>query len=476
MIPDRHEHPGSNPDAPPALRASFYGNVWPQVPGPRAAPLLALLQQFRQAQWQSAEWLHQRQLHQLTHLVRHARRHVPGYAGRLAGLPRQLTPAALKEAWTALPVLERSEVQSDGEALHAGWVPPRHGPVRTILTSGSTGRPIAVRTTGLTQLYWEVLTIREHFWQRRDFGATFAAIRHLDDERACAPDGIVNRGWGAATGRLFRTGPGAVLNIRSTVSEQVEWLRRIRPAYLLSYPSNLAALADHCREHGIGLDGLRQVTTMGEVLSAQVRDRIRSAWGTPVADTYSAQELGYIALQCPRHGHYHVQSENVLVEVLDEQGRPCGPGQTGRVVVTALHNYAMPLIRYAVGDYAEVGEACPCGRGQPVLRRILGRQRNMLRLPGGDLRWPLIGEGLKSMESLPPVLQYQLAQVAPDRIEARLVVARALRHEEELDLARLLQGSLGHPFEIRFTYHDTIPRTRGGKFEEFVSELDPGPR
>jgi phenylacetate-CoA ligase len=87
---------------------------------------------------------------------------------------------------------------------------------------------------------------------------------------------------------------------------------------------------------------------------------------------YSANETGYLALQCPLSGHYHVQSETVLVEVLDEVGRACRPGETGAVVVTPLQNFAMPLLRYSLGDFAEVGSPCACGRHLPVLKEILG--------------------------------------------------------------------------------------------------------
>ena len=76
------------------------------------------------------------------------------------------------------------------------------------------------------------------------------------------------------------------------------------------------------------------------------------------------------------------------MEVLDNHGRPCKEGETGRVVLTDLHNFTMPLIRYEIGDYAEVGPPCACGRGLPVLARILGRSRNMLTLPAGDRIWP----------------------------------------------------------------------------------------
>src|SRR6185295_14515719 len=99
-------------------------------------------------------------------------------------------------------------------------------------------------------------------------------------------------------------------------------------------------------------------------------------WGVGVVDVYSSEECGQIALQCPEHEQYHVQSESVLVEVLDDEGRPCAPGTIGRVVLTTLQNFAMPLIRYDIGDFAEPGPACPCGRALPVLTRIVGRVRN----------------------------------------------------------------------------------------------------
>src|SRR3546814_5152572 len=81
----------------------------------------------------------------------------------------------------------------------------------------------------------------------------------------------------------------------------------------------------------------------------------REVWGLKIVDMYSTQEIGYLAFQCPQHDHYHVQAEAALVEVLNEAGESCRPGEIGQVVTTPLLNFAMPMIRYAVGDLAEVG-------------------------------------------------------------------------------------------------------------------------
>jgi len=201
-----------------------------------------------------------------------------------------------------------------------------------------------------------------------------------------------------------------------------------------------------------------------------VRDLVATAWGAPVTDMYSSKEMGYIGLQCPDHPHYHVQSENVLLEVLDEAGQPCRPGEVGRVVLTSLNNLATPFVRYEIGDYAELGPACPCGRGLPVLRRILGRVRNMVTYPSGEKRWPYLGEEV--YRAVAPVRQHQLVQKNKTEIEARFIVERPLSPSEEDVLRQVIQSKLGYPFRVCFTYHDRLSRGAGGKFEEFRSEIN----
>ncbi len=259
-----------------------------------------------------------------------------------------------------------------------------------LFTSGSTGKPVMVVTTGLTQLLWNAFTARDHLWHRRDFRAKLAAIRFVSGDACDPPDGRMGQNWGPATAGITRTGPSATLHIKAGIDQQIPWLVKQDPEYLITYPSNVLALARKCEQRGIKLPSLREIRTFGEILEPHTREAVHRAFGVKTVDMYSSQEVGYIALQCPDHEHYHVQSENVLVEVLREDGTPCEAGEIGRIVVTALHNFATPIIRYRIGDFAEVGSPCPCGRGLPVLNRVVGRQRNMLVLPNGDLRWPSI--------------------------------------------------------------------------------------
>ena len=108
-----------------------------------------------------------------------------------------------------------------------------------------------------------------------------------------------------------------------------------------------------------------------------------------MASIYACQEIGSIACECNTAAHHHVTAENALVEIVDEQGRDVAPGGRGRVVVTGLYNYAMPFIRYEVGDIAVAGTGpCACGRTLPIIRRIEGRTRNVFVFRDGTRFWP----------------------------------------------------------------------------------------
>src|SRR6185295_7458220 len=109
--------------------------------------------------------------------------------------------------------------------------------------------------------------------------------------------------------------------IGTDVSELAGWLCRRDPGYLLTYPTYMAALLTYFERHGLTLPRLREVRTIGETLQPEARARCRAVLGVPVVDSYSSQEVGAIALQCPESGSYHVHAESLIVEVLDDDGR-----------------------------------------------------------------------------------------------------------------------------------------------------------
>jgi len=268
------------------------------------------------------------------------------------------------------------------------------------------------------------------------------------------------------------SGPMYFFDITRPISEQLDWLVQQNPDYILTFPSTLRALLQRAEKMGIDLPRLSQVSTMSEVLHPDVPDACARIWGAKVVDSYSSQEVGIAAMQCPDHPHYHIQSEQVLLEVLDADDKPCGPGEVGRVVVTSLHNFATPLIRYEIGDHAKVGEPCPCGRGLPVLKRVLGRSRNMAILPSGDQIWP-IGYFSESLMPIAPVRQIQFIQNTVHEIDVKLVVSQALTGTEETALRDYIVECLSYEFTINLQYVDEVPRSPSGKYEDFICRVDP---
>lgn len=454
--------------------SSITGVHWPVVPAGkgRKETILSLIYQFEESERWPLEKIQACQFRQLGGLLAHAVETVPYYRERLAGAAAADFASLTAEAWAALPRLTREDIQAAGDALYSRRVPRDHGRVTAIHTSGTTGRPIRVLRTGVAGLFWSAFTLRDHLWHGRDLEGKLAAMRHSGKGVDPYPRGSRSRTWGP-TSLVFKTGPAVSLNINCPVAQQAEWLQRENPHYLLTHPTVVYRLATYCLGNGIRVENMRQVLTLSEVVRPEVRDACRAAWGVGVADIYTGRDVGYLALQCPDHDHYHVQAEGACVEILDDADRPAPPGTVGRVVVTPLHNFAMPLIRYEIGDHAEAGEPCPCGRSLPVIKRILGREQDMVELPNGEKRWTLLSTGnIESFLKLAPIRQYQFVQKDLRTIELRLATERDLTTDEKDSLRDWIRLKLDYPFDVVFTVVDGIPRTASGKYRDFIKELD----
>ena len=453
-------------------RSTVPGIVSPAIPGRMASLLMSLLYQLDQTQWLTPDELFAHQARQLRILFTHAGATVPFYQKRFAEAGIDPTAEVTRETFARLPTLKRPDLQEAGDTINSTSVPKSHGKLNQVETSGSTGRPVRLNATEVNGIFWRACVMREHLWQGRELGGKLAAIRWVRKGLAMPPDGVRGDSWGPASGSIYPTGPAVLLNIASERQAQVDWLMREDPDYLISFPSNLAALASYCLDNGLKLNKLKQVMTVGETVTDKVRDIVKQAWGVALKDSYSCEEAGYLTIQCPEHDVYHVQSENVLLEVVDDDDKPCGPGEVGRVLITSLHNFATPLIRYELGDYAEVGAPCACGRGLPVIKTVLGRKRNRLILPGGRSEFPYLGDHEDFRAITTKVREFQYIQRSVEVIEKLMVVSEPLTPQEEAAQKALIVKNFGHPFEVKLTYLDEIPKRGAGKFEEFISEVE----
>ena len=436
------------------------GAHWPALQPYGYTLPLALQFQFQQSEWWPAERLATQQLQQIHRLIKHAAATVPYHRDRLGDLARLPQGELTFNAFRRAPIMTRSDIQQAGHALISRSVPPHHGSVGLVRSSGSTGRPIEVATTELVAAFGLAMTMRDHLWHRRDIEAKCVDIR------TALPKGKTPRDmrWGPApdTGALVR------LDVNLPLTALFDQLIAEDPGYLQCYPNTLLGLVERSVELGIIPKRLKEARTFGEAMTEGARAAVRERWGVPVVDIYSAIEIGAIAQQCPDNDNLHVQGEHVLVEVLDADGAPSGPGEVGRVVLTPLHNFAAPLVRYEIGDYAEVGKPCPCGRGLAVLSRIVGRERDLIVLPDGDRFFPELQRGLPDVAA---VRQYQLVQKDLDTMQFKYVVDQSLNAADRNALTAYLRHCLRYPFKIEITEVDHIPRSANGKFEVFKSEI-----
>lgn len=453
-------------------KASRPAPGWPSFQKPT---LPGLLDGLKVSQWWSPADLAAAQQPQLAWLVDWAANQVPHYQAADWARPaaRELAaaagdPARFVAAWRQLPLLTKPELRALGPRVNARTLPPGHAPVGVLHTSGSTGIPVEVRSTAPTRLIWDALTVREHLWWRRDFTRRMGVIRFRKrDQRET--DGQVRPGWGSPVALLFRSGPSSAMHIGKSVEELADWLVRFDPTYLLAYPSIMAPLMDAVAARGGKPPSLEEVRLISEPVDPELRERLATEWQARCTDLYSANEVGYIAFRCREHGTLHGQSESVLLEVLDDAGQPCQPGETGRVVVTALHNLATPLLRYEIGDYAEVAPPCPCGRGLPALARVQGRVRNLVRTPDGRRYWPV---ALGRVRRIPSLVQAQFVQTALDTVELRCVLSAPLDDAALEDAKTQARMALGYRFNIVVVPVEEIPRGPTGKFEEFLSLIE----
>jgi phenylacetate-CoA ligase len=188
-----------------------------------------------------------------------------------------------------------------------------------------------------------------------------------------------------------------------------------------------------------------------------------------VFETYGCREFMLIAAECECRQGLHLTAEHLWVEILDDAGNPAPAGEEGNVVVTDLFNYGMPFIRYATGDRAVASpEPCRCGRGLPLLSKIVGRQLDVIRTPDGRL---IPGEFFPHLiKDFPAVRRFQVVQEEPDRAVLR-VVADGMAPEAHRKLYDTVRQRLGPAMRFDIEPVEQIPLTAAGKLQVVVSHV-----
>jgi phenylacetate-CoA ligase len=430
-------------------------NDWPQVRRSPRTTALALQWQFDDSERWPAEKLRTHQLGQAQLLLRHAAKTVPLYRDRIGDLNNELS----LERFLQIPILRREDVQAADRAILSSALPAGHGKVKQGFTTGSTSSPVKIYNTSMMALFMQALSIRAHRWHGRDYLGRFATIMPFKGD---GPFKVGQWAW------LPEGGPSHKIKLDQSLEKAFEELLAVDPDYIQTRPRALLEFIRMSKATGRRPSRLKNAITFGEGLDAETRAEIVNGWDIEVFDNYSAEEFGTIAHQCPEGGQLHIQSESVICEIIGENGKPVEPGEMGEVVVTGLHNFAAPFIRYALGDYATRGpESCVCGRTLPIIGQVMGRTKQLMRLPDGRVQFPTSVD----LTQMAPVLQFQIRQIALNELLLKLKVERDLTVAEEEALRKYLQDEFDYPLNVTIEYAEEMIRKPGAKYLEFMSDI-----
>lgn len=446
-----------------------FSGLVPRTLSPDAASVLDVFRQFERFATSPRAAQERIQAGQLRSLLMHAHAHSPFWRDRLDAAGIEPAKVADISVLTRLPALRRSEIQAQFEAMRArlpGW---NDDDITLHKTSGSTALPVMMEK--LRVLYatvYQAVMLMDHRWHQRDASRLLGSFTHKVKDTDTGRWGQPMQ-WYETVGRAF----GRSTNTRS-IAELYRILQDKRPAYLNTGPTLLRGLAEAARDIPGPAPRIEQFITSTERVDQNLRRQVREVFGARITDRYSSEECGWMALQCPKHDHYHVASMSCVLEVVDDDGRPCAVGQPGRVLVTTLHSYAMPLLRYEVGDMAVRGPDCDCGVTLPVLAEILGRTRELITLPNGERRMVWLNFGTRFAPA--GLLEHLVRFYSCGTVELLVRCAAPLSPETREALVERVHEGFGYPFPVvlREVQEPLPPRLKPIEFEKVDRAYAPG--
>lgn len=338
--------------------------------------------------------------------------------------------------------------------------------LRKIYTSGSTGQPLT--------LY--ISSIEDEFRKARHLRANIVCGQRMRDR------------WVVITSpyrfektlrlsRLLRIYSMNTLSVFEEPSKQLALVEKMKPDVLEGYSSSLYLLAKEAEKQGVETIKPRVMFSGAELIDDSYRRFIEKVFDAPLYDQYAANEFERMAWQCPEKTGYHIDADALIIQFVDKNGEEVSQGERGEIVCTSLFNYAMPLIRYAIGDMGtSSGEDCSCGVPFPLMKMIEGRSNSVLFLPDGRPVSPLAFIcAVQLFRLFEHIEQWRVVQKTLDsfRIDIKktdeTVDERAMESELASHIRKVLD--LGSEIEIEVYFVDNFQLDKSGKLRKVVSKL-----
>jgi phenylacetate-CoA ligase len=399
-------------------------------------------------------------------IVRYAYENVPFYHEKYRQL--ELEPAAVRgvDDLRKLPVIRRRELQENPKRTISDEFSING--LKKVSTTGSTGCPMSTYITKGEDAFRKAKLLRANIvcGQRpRDKWVVITAPQHQAHQYR------LQRFLG-----VFNPIP---ISVFDTADAQISAIEKIKPDVLDGYSSSIALLAKEVDEKGIRTINPRIIIGGAELIDNSERQFVEEVFKAPFYDEYASVEFERLAWQCREKNGYHIDADSVVMEFLDETGEEVAPGESGEIVCTSLFNYAMPLVRYAVGDVGRASEedTCPCGIEFPQMKVVEGRKDSIILLPGKRVLSPLaIGDCMTIFTYIDNIRQYRMIQKRVDYVKFLVEKKNSDIREDviEAELLAHLRRTLNIPesdVTVEVDFVDEIPVDATGKLRKVVSEL-----
>ena len=415
------------------------------------------LSRYRREQWLRADEMRVLTRGRLSTMLQFARSSVPFHAG---------VPAALRDPLEDLrqfPIVTKSDIKANLTKLTTR-------PKETLVAesgSGSSGIQGTVYMDKSGQASQRAMQMLWFEWSGYRMGDSIL-------QTGITPE----RGWLKGTKDvLLNTKYISAFDLdERQIADVLQSLRRRPRRYLFGYASSLDVLARTALD--VGIDDVRfdHAVSWGDKLFPHYRESIRNAFGCEVLDTYGCTEGAMIAAQCG-DGNYHMSVNQCYVEIVDDDGAALPDGKIGNVVATRLDNFAMPLIRYKLGDIAAIepdrGFVCGCGRQTPLLNGLIGRDTDVVVTGSGKKMIVHFFTGI--FEHIPEIRQFKVVQRNRDQVEIQFIPDAGFDKSILENIERQINDRLKERLPIKWDRVDKIPPSGSGKPQIVESYLEQGP-
>lgn len=426
--------------------------------------LMERIDELEENQWKTKEELIRFQALKLKRLLIHAYETVPIYRQRFDNLGINVTDLHRPEYFSQIPLLTKKDINENRDKM----ISTKRNGNRLIpnSTSGSTGEALYFYTDMRSWAYHRAAEMRSQEWLGIKLGDKIAFLwgARMDLKKVSAIRGRLH-GW--VNNLIFLS---AYDLSEKHMEQYVKKLNSFRAALLISYPGPLTVFAEYLLTAGKRIPSIKAIICSAETLYPWQKEIIEEAFSRPVYNRYGCREFGLIAQECSEREGLHINTDRLLVQILDKDFNPLQTTEKGEIVITDLDNFGSPLIRYRIGDMGSLRNVmCHCGRGLPMLQQLDGRTLDVIRTPNGNSLggtfWTLL------FKSEPGINAFQVVQEKVDEITVKYVRDSNVDTIPLAVFAKRIEDKCGADFRVNFEEVLDIPKTNSGKTRFVVSKL-----